>query len=371
MWADKLKELNVNIHIIATGAGSKFQDNLWIIPGASSYLSGASFPYSVEETEEILGFKPEKFCSEETAVDLASAAYMKAYKINGKNPVGIGLTASVTSDRPHKGDHRVHVCIITNDQIKSYNKILTKESVLKQRELDGLYCDELLFQLMIDVLNINDDCSRMEYKEATELAKDRFFKHPFFTIAGKRRSVLDNSLQYSLMSGAFNPPHKGHFGMADEYESFYPGRVVFEISTNPPHKETLSVQEMLKRAKLLQGRDRYFSTDIPLFLDKARKFPGMPLIMGADAMVRMLDPKWGTDIVKMINEFYQLETKIYVVGRNVNEKFTNKNDIINLLNKSLSDNLVSFNCINEFQSMVIDLPGKWDISSTELRNGKK
>ena len=36
------------------------------------------FPYDGAQTEELLGFKPESFCSEATALDLAMAAYMKA-----------------------------------------------------------------------------------------------------------------------------------------------------------------------------------------------------------------------------------------------------------------------------------------------------
>src|SRR5208337_2393838 len=107
MWKDKIKELGVNIHVIATGAGADIQNELWAFPGSSAYLSGASFPYAPEEQEELLGFMPEHFASPENAIDLASAAYMKAYKFGGKKPVGLGLTASVASEREHRGEHRV------------------------------------------------------------------------------------------------------------------------------------------------------------------------------------------------------------------------------------------------------------------------
>ena len=68
---EEFKTAGVNIHVIATGAGSGLQNMLWSTPGCSSYFSGASFPYAQEEQEELLGFMPEHFCSEEAAVDLA------------------------------------------------------------------------------------------------------------------------------------------------------------------------------------------------------------------------------------------------------------------------------------------------------------
>src|SRR5271165_5089712 len=111
MWADALKSANVNIHVVATGAGAGLSQLLWEVPGSSAYLSGCSFPYSQDEQEEVLGFMPEHFCSEEAAVDLASAAYMKAYKFGGKKPVGMGLTASVASEKEHRGDHRLFICV--------------------------------------------------------------------------------------------------------------------------------------------------------------------------------------------------------------------------------------------------------------------
>src|SRR5271157_5673962 len=123
MWQDQLKAAGVSIHVIATGAGAGFQQKLWEVSGSSAYLSGATFPYSAEEQEELLGFIPEHFCSEEAAIDLASAAYMKAYKFGGKKPVGIGLTASVASEHEHRGDHRLDVCIMTNEKVHLFHRL--------------------------------------------------------------------------------------------------------------------------------------------------------------------------------------------------------------------------------------------------------
>lgn len=373
MWQDKLKELGVSIHVIATGAGAGLQQDLWSIPGSSAYLSGASFPYSNEETEELLGFKPEHACSEETAIELASAAYMKAYKLGGKKPVGVGITASVASEKIHRGEHRVYACIITDDQVRTVHHVFEKGIGLIQRELDGLACDDIGMFLLMDTLKLSDQTfeTPANLKMAEAKAFMQFMEHPFFTMDGKRYTNLpkansDNApfdvRGFAMMSGAFNPPHPGHLGMADGFQTRFGKRVIFEVTATPPHKPALSVQELLKRAKMLAGRDRFFSTNIPMYLDKARDNPGMPLILGADAVIRLLDPKWGLDIDKMFKEFYDLGTYLYVAGRDIDGKFTTRQDIFDSMPLDQTERR------SLFARVTVPLDGRWNISSTEIRN---
>lgn len=362
MMFDKLKTANINIHIIATGAGAGLQQKLWEVPGSSAYLSGCSFPYATDEQEEILGFMPEHFCSEEAAVDLASAAYMKAYKFGGKNPVGVGLTASVASEVEHRGDHRVHACIITDDKVVCAHKTFEKGVGLSRRQLDGEECDDLGAFLLIDTLGIATSnfsfSDYLSYKDATDLAQARFFRYPFFSSNGKRLKTVPKSQHWALMPGAYNPPHEGHFGTADQVLNEYNRRVIFEITAEPPHKDTLSIQDLLKRAKLLQGHDRFFTRQEPLYIDKARSFPGVPLVMGADSMLRMLDSKWGVDLVDSFEEFKDLKTTLYVAGRTVNGKFITREDLLEDISPELH---------GLFDLVTKSVGGHWDISSTELR----
>lgn len=363
MWMDKLKDADVSIHVIATGAGAGLSQFLWQIPGSSAYLSGVSFPYDQSETEELLGFIPEQFVSQETAVDLASAAYMKAFKFGGKKPIGIGVTASVASERAHRGDHRVDICVMTDDKVLSRHLILEKGVGFDQRIKDGKIVDSETYMLMFEALDIS--ITPPKGIDASELAKERFMLRPFFTMDGKRHHSLVGLARpklFALMPGAFNPPHEGHLGIADSFENDHGRRVVFEVTATPPHKAALSIQDLLKRAKLLQGRDRLFSTNIPMYLDKARAFPGMPLLLGADAMARVLDPKWGLNITNMLKEFNSLGTTLYVAERLVNGETINCDNVTDSLTES---QLVLV------EDLIQDLPGRWDISSTELRNKNK
>ncbi len=368
MWLEELKELGVNIHVIATGAGAGIQQNLWSMPGSSAYLSGCSFPYSTEETAELLGFTPENFCSEETAVDLAAAAYMKAYKFGGKKPVGVGMTATVASEKEHRGDNRIHACIITNDDVRTYSLKLEKKIGWDSRLSDGFTADDMFISILTDTLGLHcpAEIEHLEHNKAVDLAKIRFFKRPFFTANGKRLAELPHNDKkyypyhpYALMPGAFNPPHEGHFGTADAMLIDYGKSVVFEVTAEPPHKEFLTVQQLLQRAKLLQGRDRIFTRKEPLYIDKARSFNGISLVVGADAMLRMLDPKWGVDPQKLLAELNSYHTKLYLVGREIDGKFITINDII----KGLTPNQAAL-----FHYMVMPINGKWDVSSTELRS---
>jgi nicotinic acid mononucleotide adenylyltransferase len=369
MWYDKVKEAGINIHVIATGAGAGIQQELWEIPGSSAYLGGASFPYATEETDELLGFTPKSYCSQETAIDLASAAYMRAYKFGGKKPVGIGLTASVASEREHRGDHRIFTCVMTDENVLFKGWNIKKGIGFYQRMLDGKYADMTVFKMLNTFLPQGETGTghpTTETVDVSALAKERFFAHPFFTASGQRLEGLPCKKgayypyhPYALMPGAFNPPHEGHFGTAEAMLKDHGRVTVYEITAEPPHKDALSTQQLLQRAKLLHGRDRIFTQKEPFYLDKARTFGGMPLVLGADAMVRMLDPKWGHNVKDMLDEFSCLHTKLYISGREINGKFTTRDDI----EKSLPEGQR-----NLFHYLSASVSGKWDISSTEIRN---
>jgi hypothetical protein len=359
-FLQKLKNENVSIHIVATGAGVGFQETLWSEPGCSAYLSGASFPYSPEEQEEFLGFMPEHFCSEEAAVDLASAAYMKAYRFGGKKPVGIGITASVASEKVHRGDHRIFGCIMTDDKVISYSLILEKGVGFNKRVQDGMQADNVGLILLNEAFDLRYASEPGLYKNATELAQARFFQRPLFTSESKRYPItaLGVDSNMALMPGGFNPPHEGHYGLARHFEQKIGKRVVFEVVDNPPHKVALPVQELLKRAKMLRG-DFVIFTHNNKYIEKARAFPNTPIILGADAMLRILDPKWGKPIEPLLKEFAELGTTFYVCDRLVDGQLICLHDIV----ATLSDN----NAIR-LETLSQRIKGRWDISSTEIRN---
>lgn len=371
---NKLKTASINLHVIATGGGAGLQQLLWAMPGSSAYLSGASFPYDTQEQIDLLGFEPESFCSEENAVDLASVAYMKAYKFGGKDPVGLGITASVASEKIHRGDHRIFVCVITNTGAQLYRLVLDKDVGEQHRKTDGKFCDELGFMSLLEAFDYEYDISfdGVEHKDASEMVRERFFMRPFFGANGKRLADIPALAfepggpfgyePYALMSGAFNPPHPGHLGVAKKVLRDYGKSVVFEITATPPagYKAQLNAQTLLQRAKLMQGHDTLFTEGLPLFIDKAFAFYGIPLVVGADAMSRMLDPQWGKSPKDLLEQFRSIGTHLYVADREMDGK---------LHTRKTTGQSLPFWEARLFNQLSSPVAGNWKFSSTEVRNG--
>lgn len=354
IWHDELKKAGVSIHCVCTGAGAGLQQLLWMIPGSSAYLSGCSFPYETEETNGYLGFEPEKYCTVETAVDLACAAYMKAYTFGKKKPVGLGMSASVASERAHRGDHAVHICVVTDDLVRVHTAVLEKGVGEQKRKEDGNVCDLMAFTLLLRCVGVAESGPE-EYVDATALARERFFKRPFFIRDGSR--LAGPPKEMVLFPGAFNPPHPGHLGFGDEIEYVHKKHVVFAVTTDAPHKPPLSVQDLMKRARMLRGRDRLFTRGDNLYLDKARRFPGTPIAMAADALERMLDPKWGPPVLPMLHEFSQLGTTFFVSPRPMPGGLLTMEDV--LAKADLPPDLIL--------QMFTATQGYWDESSTKYR----
>lgn len=337
---EKLLATKNRCYLVCTGAGAGagLQNVLWQIPGISAVLVGAEFPYAPEATDRFLGFKlgqspsasgvpakpgfaPAKYCSEDTAIALAMEAYSRAFILNGPEAIGIGLTASVASTVAHRGDHRVFIGRADKTGVKLYSETLVKGVGPIARISDGIKCDTLALMALTEHENLG-------MVDVTDRAMELFFEHPYFLSNGQRQGLPDAQREVLpesepgarglatepglvLFPGAFNPPHEGHKWLARHEHA------VFHITTNPPHKSTLSVIECIERAKLLEGFDRMFTQDDPLYLDKARRFPGATFIVGVDALERMLDPVWGVPVEPLLNEFRELGTKFLVADRAV------------------------------------------------------
>lgn len=339
--------------LVCTGAGAGIQQSLWNIPGISAVLADSSFPYAPEATSDYLGFTPGQFCSEATAIDLAMAAYYRAYKPGAPPAVGVGLTASVASLKAHRGDHRAHAAYFSDTGCKVYTVILEKGVGAEQRGIDGQICDSLAERVIQDALGLPSTATLgCAETDGAAFAQSSFMHRPFFSKEGLRAETfpLERVAPFgAVLPGTFNPPHEGHFGMASAYSQNVGGPVLFAIEATPPHKEALRTAEMLQRAKMLKGQEVLFTEGAGLYLDKARRFPGMGMILGADALVQMLDPKWGVSTDELVCGLSQ--TTLYVVDREIGGK---------LLQLEQVKVPVGIRCK--------PLRGRWDVSSSELRS---
>lgn len=133
--------------IVVTGGGAQAVADLLSVPGASQTLLEALVPYSKKSLEEFLGTFPTQAVSRETATALAQATYQRATKLreNDSVPViGLACTATLVTDRLKKGDHRAHIGLCTNEQIRVYSITLQKGARDRQGE-ERLVSDLLLY----------------------------------------------------------------------------------------------------------------------------------------------------------------------------------------------------------------------------------
>lgn len=373
---ESLKQLldkPARIYLAATGAGAGAQKALWEVPGISSVLVGAELPYAPEALERFLGYRPEHACSPETAMEMAMASFYRACEPGGAPPVGVGLTASVATLKPHRGPHRAFAAIFT-DEVQAVWRLTLPKGGPEARERDGLLCDQMVLNLLLCEMGLKPDYEQLasEFQGyglechsprnltnpfgltiGLTLAKDSLLKRPFWAATGERLESLPGMYRESgrgaIFPGAFNPPHEGHFGILEAYQRQYGGPVACNLEISPKHKEAVSVPEAVRRIKALRGRDVIVSDGLSLYIDKAERWPGLGIILGADAFQRMVDPYWGPDLNTLRMQFNGLGTCFFVVDRKVGEGVQGVDQY----------GVTGLN--------VRKLRGRWDISSTELR----
>lgn len=363
---------NPKIYVCASGVGAGIQNYLWEVPGCSKYFVGATFPYATEEMDNFLGFKPEKYCSRNTAIQIAFESFYRAVDITdvaGSNfNIGVGMTGVVASTREHRGGNRIFCSIVTNTQVHVFSVELEMAVGFHARRRDGDISNFLAFYGIGKVLN-------MPFPEADlEIVKEFNFKHeivpndeaiellleyPFWDCNNKRYRKSDSD--WAIFPGAFNPVHSAHKALAEEViEKTKCGSVLYTVSIDNPHKPHLLVGDVLCRSKMLSGEDRLFTVGESYYIDKAKNWPTKIFIIGSDALERLLDPKWGPTTEEVLEAFKRCSTRFYVSSR-----------IMNGVEISLQSIFEKYPIMNNYWYMFNKLETQIDLSSSEIRNGTK
>jgi len=369
-YSTYLKDLasrkDLNVYLFCTGAGAGIQNKIWNTVGCSSFFVGADMPYSRERSSEVLGYIPDKFVSVEMSVDLAMAAYARAYQPR-KRTIGLGLTASVASATEHRGEHKI--IVTTFGDHGCFTSILNLEKGFGDyaRYIDGDLSDNFGLQALFHAAgyDVLSEDNHTVYIDTSDYAADSLIKKPFFDKFGNRSSFT-NDKNYVFYPGNFNPIHEGHVNSANaalndlaRYEgTIYD--VVYTTTVNPPHKDSLSSMQVMQRVSMMKNKNFLLTYDDGLYLDKAKKFPESNFIIGADALLRMLDPKWGVNIEDLLSQFVKLKAGFLVLGRLVDGNFT-----------TLKDIMAKFPILKMYPNNFEEVIGRWDISSTEIRNSLK
>ncbi len=311
-----------------TGAGSQALAWLHSIGGSSRTVIEASDRYAPASLISVTGFAPERFTSAEVSRALAAAAYRRAKALapDGTPVIGIGSSSTIATDRTKRGDHR------TITALHGPFGSNTFELTLEKGERDRAGEEELVSRLIL--LAITDGSGLMQRPHipllGTEAISESFEPAPGFRPFSEGEvpaALLTKSGTPTtaplgepmvLLSGSFNPVHEGHLGLAAAAEARLGRPVTFELPLVNADKPGLDLLQAQRRAAQFHGRSPVLLSRAPLFVEKARLFPGSTFIIGADTAARLLDPRFYPDadgVGGALDELASLSASFVVAGR--------------------------------------------------------
>jgi len=294
-----------------TGGGSGAIAALLGVPGASRLLVEALVPYDEQALAAFLGFSPEQACSADTAAAMARTVRARAAKLApaGIEPVGLGATAALVSDRPRRGEHRFHIACASAAGIAHCTGVLAKG----RRDRAG---EEALVSRAI-VLWLARACGVAAPSPRSLLDADEPFAETAAAaadsidrlVAGELARVTvqpDGQVMLAapspavLLPGSFNPVHEGHLSMARIAEELKQQPVTFEISVANVDKPPLAGETVKRRLTQFAWKSPVELTRAPTFLEKSRLFPRTTFVIGSDTAERLVAPKYyGDDEARM------------------------------------------------------------------------
>lgn len=372
-----------------TGGGSRAVAELLEVPGGSRTLLEAVVPYSAAALSQWLGAEPEHFCSAHTARLMAMAAYRRAEKLAAIEPprqanaaplaagatlAGIGCTASLLSDRPKRGQHRIHVAYQTATATVTYSIELVKGH--RNRPGEEQLAAHLILNAIASACGL-ETAVPLNLLPAEQISPTRTIAPPAWQdlLAGRAALVCQTGAVAeplvtdhwplatghsppAIFPGAFNPLHDGHRRMAEITEQLLGVPVEFEISIENVEKPPLDFTELEQRAAQFAGQTLWF-TRAATFERKAELFPGATFVVGADTIRRIADPRYyGGNPAAAAAAIARIATagcRFLVFGRNAEGQFQS------LLKLNLPEGLVALS------REVPEQAFRADMSSREIR----
>lgn len=353
--------------LTVTGGFAGLQGLLWDTAGAARTLIGAGMPYEFSATEACLGRAIEKYCSPVVAHDLALASYEKAKWFAAKSgltgPVyGLGATAKFATDRTLKGGCAAYVALYGDEgavQILCPTEVFASPGFgrLTRRE-QGEYADLFALNQMLGLLAL----PTLELPELDPTPRKNWTPWTILQPDGQHlpASALDPS-KYLFYPGSFNPWHEGHRNAARAAAEQTGKTVVYMMDGQNPDKPGVTDADISSRLRQFGWQEHVIVTEgTGLFVDKARRFPGFGFIVGADTMRRIcLSKYYESDAMdatrrmhQVFSELIRLGTRFYVLDRFEDGRLLT---------------LPEIDMPDAMRAICQHVPGRWDISSTELR----
>jgi len=271
------------------------------VPGGSRSILEVVVPYQEQALTEFLGQRPASSCSTETAGAMAERALaLTRWLAPGENALGLGCTASLVSDRPKRGEHRLHV--VTHTELATGHSTLTLTKGSRDRESEECIVDGVILNALASALGLPERIElpllpgeQIQYDtiQATHpLARLLMGNLRSFCVQSDGRHIVDSTPPAVLMPGSFNPVHPGHWKLAEAASRRIGAATAFELSISNVDKPPLGADEIRRRLAAFEGRAEVWLTRAPTFAEKAELFPGVTFVIGSDTALRLVQTRY-------------------------------------------------------------------------------
>jgi hypothetical protein len=296
-----LHQISHRYVLAVTGGGVSAAGWLLSVPGGSRTVLEVTVPYDGRALAEFLGRQPESFCSAPTARDMAERARERARWLDPEAEVaGVACTASLRSDRPKRGEHRLHVSLVTASIAGCWSLTLAKEQ--RERAGEEEVASRVVLNAMAEGFGLAERVPVPLLPGEEVVAEvgpprgllERFLAGGMAALCRESDGRLraDGPRPGLVVSGSFNPLHAGHTEMAAVAARVTGRPAAFELSVANADKAPLPGPEVCRRVEQFTWRAPLWLTHSPTFAEKARLFPRAIFVVGADTAERILQPRF-------------------------------------------------------------------------------